>query len=147
MKKVIVFKTSISAAIFIIFLLQSCVATSTSVKSLENDDFKKHLPGLWEGSWFLTGSRSGKKRIHITKIDGKKVELTGYASGGDHWATTDEVYGRIEDSALLLTWPGAGLNGVNDRFKMIKDDSDNLILDGNFRSSHFYGTSQLTKVE
>ena len=147
MKQTIVLKTFIWCTFFIIFLLQSCAATSTSVTRIEDREFRKNLPGLWEGNWYLSAGRSGKKRIKIIRIYGDKVDLTGYASGGDHWAATDEVYGRIEDSALLLTWPGTGQNGVNDRFTMIKDDSNNLILDGNWRSSSFYGTSQLKKTE
>ena len=131
---------------FIIFLLGSCVATSTSVRRLEGIEFKKNLPGVWEGNWYLAG-RSGKKRINIIKIDGNKIDLTGYSSGGDHWADTEEVYGRIENSDLILRWPGAGLNGVNDRFTMIKDDSNNLILYGNWRSPKLFGTSQLKKIK
>ena len=131
---------------FIIFLLPSCTATSTSVRRLEGSEFKKNLPGLWEGNWYLAG-RSGKKRINIIKIDGNKVGLTGYSSGGDHWAGTDDVSGRIENSALLLTWPGVGLNGVIDRFTMIEDASNNLILDGNWRSPNLFGTSQLKKIQ
>ena len=147
MKQKIVFKTFILATFSIGFLLQSCIATSTSVRRLEGSEFNQNLPGLWEGNWYLAAGRSGEKRIKIIKIYGNKVDLTGYASGGDHWAATNEVYGRIEDSALLLTWPGGGLNGVNDRFTMMKDDSNNFILNGKWRSSHFYGTSQLKKIE
>ena len=132
--------------LFIIFLLQSCLSTPTSFRRLEGSEFKKNLPGLWEGNWYLAG-RSGKKRINIIKIDGNKVALTGFSSGGDHWAGTDDVYGRIDNSALLLTWPGAGLNGVIDRFTMIEDDSNNLILDGNWRSPSLFGKSRLRKIQ
>jgi hypothetical protein len=55
--------------LFIIFLLQSCLSTPTSGRRLEGSEFKKNLPGLWEGNWYLAG-RSGKKRINIIKIDG-----------------------------------------------------------------------------
>lgn len=131
----------------IIFLLQSCATTSTSVRRLESSEFEKNLPGLWEGNWRWSG-RSGKRHIHIIKIDGNRVVLTGYTSGGDYWAETDDVYGRIENSRLLLTWPLAGPNGVTDRYEMIKDDSDNFILDGIWQSPNSSsGTSQLKKMK
>ena len=141
-----VFKTFILGTFFIVFLLQSCVTTPTSVMRLEGSEFKKNLPGLWEGNWYWAG-RSGKRHIKIIKIDENKVELTGYTAGGDYWADTDEVSGRIENSALLLTWPSAGPNGVNDRYTMIRDDSNNLILDGIWRNPNSSGTSQLKKIE
>ena len=146
MNQTIVFKTSILATFFIVFLLQACVTTSTSVRLLENSEFKKNLLGRWEGSW-NGPSRTGKRHINIIKIDGNKVDLTGYTSGGDYWAETDEVYGRIENSRLLLTWPLAGPNGVDDRYRMIIDESNNLILDGNWRGPNSFGTSQLKKIE
>ena len=130
----------------LIIFLQSCVATSNSTRRLESVEFKENLPGLWEGRWNWSG-RSGKRRINIIKIDGTRVDLTGYTEKGSYWADTDEVYGHIENSALLLTWPQAGPNGVNDRYTMIKDDSNNLILDGIWRSSNSSGTSQLKKIE
>ena len=131
----------------IIFLFQSCATTPASFRSLESSEFEKNLPGLWEGNWRWSG-RSGKRHINIIRIDGDRVVLTGYTSGGDYWAETDEVYGRIENSRLLLTWPLAGPNGVNDKYKMIQDDSNNLILDGIWRSpGSSSGTSQLKKNE
>ena len=130
----------------IIFLFHSCAATSNSVRRLESNEFEKNLPGLWQGNWRWSG-RSGKRHINIIKIEGNKVILTGYTSGGDYWAETDDVYGRVENSRLLLTWPLAGPNGVNDRYTMIKDDSNNLILDGIWQSPNSSGTSQLKKIE
>jgi hypothetical protein len=141
-----VFKTFILGTFFIVFLLQSCVTTSTPVMRLEGSEFKKNLPGLWEGNWYWAG-RSGKRRINIIKIDRNKVELTGYTAGGDYWADTDEVSGHIENSALLLTWPLVGPNGVNDRYTMIRDDTNNLILDGIWRNPSSSGKSQLKKIE
>lgn len=141
-----IFKTFILGTFFIVFLLQSCVTTSTSVRLLENSEFKKNLPGRWEGSWNGPG-RTGKRHINIIKIDENKVDLKGYTSGGDYWAETDEVYGRTENSRLLLKWPLAGPNGVDDRYRMIIDESNNLILDGNWRGSNSFGTSQLKKTE
>ena len=131
---------------FMISLLQSCAATPDSVRRLENSEFEKNLPGLWEGNWRWSG-RSGKRHINIIKIDGNKVVLTGYTSGGDYWAETEDVYGRIENSRLWLAWPLAGPNGVTDRYTMTKDDSNNLILDGIWRSPNSSGTSQLKKIQ
>ena len=146
MKQTIVFKTFILAAFFNVLLLQSCATTPTSVRRLEGTEFIKNLPGLWEGNWRWAG-RSGKRSINIIKIDGNDVDLTGFTSGGDYWAATDDVHGRIENSALLLTWPLAGPNGVTDRYTMIKDDSNNLVLDGIWQSTNSSGTSQLKKIE
>jgi hypothetical protein len=146
LKQTIVFKTFIWATFFIIFLLQSCAATSTSVTRIEGREFRKNLPGLWEGNWHGPG-RAGKRHINIIKIDGDRVYLTGYTSGSDYSADTDEVYGLIENSTLLLTWPLAGHNGVNDKYKMIKDSSNNLKLYGTWRTSNVYGSSQLNKAE
>jgi len=131
---------------FILFLFQSCATTSTSVTRIEGREFKKNLPGLWEGYWNGPG-RTGKRHINIIKIDGDKVHLTGYTAKSDYSPDTDEVYGRIENSTLLLTWPLAGHNGVNDKYRMVKDDSNNLILNGTWRTSNFSGTSQLKKTE
>ena len=132
---------------FAIFLLQSCAATPTSVRFLESSEFEMNLPGLWEGNWRWSG-RSGKRHINIIKIDGNKVVLTGYTSGGDYWAETEDVNGHIYKSHLLLTWPSAGPNGVTDRYKMIKDDSDSLILDGIWQSPNSSsGTSRPKKVK
>jgi len=131
---------------FIIFLFQSCAATSTSVTRIEDREFRKNLPGLWEGYWHGPG-RTGKRHINIIKIDGNKVHLTGYTSGSDYSPDTDEVYGRIENSTLLLSWPLAGHLGVNDKYRMIKDGSNNLIFEGIWRTSNFSGKSQLKKTE
>jgi hypothetical protein len=132
--------------IFFIFLIQSCVATSPPVRRVESAEFKERLPGIWEGSWNWSG-RSGKRRIQIIKIDGNRVDLTGYTARGDYWADTDEVYGRIVNSALILTWPQAGPNGVSDRYTMLTDDASNLILDGIWRTPNSSGTSQLKKID
>ena len=141
-----VFKTFILGTFFIVFLLQSCAATPSSVRRLNSSEFEKNLLGQWEGKWRWSG-RSGKRHINIIKIDGNKVVLTGYTSGGDYWAETNDVYGRIENSRLLLTWPLAGPSGANDKYTMIKDNSNNLILDGIWRSPNSSGTSQLKKIK
>jgi len=70
---------------------------------------------------------SGEVRIEIIKIDGNKVNLTGYAQGGISATASDKVYGRIENSTLLLTWPD---QDCKDKYTMKRDDSNNLILDG-----------------
>ena len=129
-----------------LFLLHACATASAPVGRLESSEFEKNLPGLWEGNWRWSG-RSGTRHINIIKIEGNRVVLTGYTSGGDYWAETEDVYGRIENSRLLLTWPLAGPNGVDDRYTMRKDDSNNLILDGIWRSPNSSGTSRLKKIE
>ena len=113
---------------------------------LEGDDFKKNLPGQWEGKWYY-GVRSGNIRINILKIDGNKVNLTGFIQGSSVSASSDEVYGRLENSALLLTWPVAGEGGTNDKYEMKRDNSNNLILDGRWKDSSFTGKSVLKKIE
>ena len=132
--------------LFIIALFQSCATTSTSNTHIKGREFRKNLPGFWEGYWHGPG-RTGKKHINIIKIDGNKVHLTGFTARSDYSPDTDEVYGRIENSTLFLAWPLAGHNGVNDKYRMIKDSSNNLILEGIWRTSNFSGTSQLKKTE
>ena len=129
---------------FSIILLLSF--TSTSAMRLEGNDFKENLPGLWEGKWYW-GSESGKIRIKIIKIDGNKVHLTGFSEGDSVSADTEEVYGHLENTILLLTWPAAGMGGVNERYTMKRDDSNNLILDGSWTGSTSSGKSQLKKIE
>jgi hypothetical protein len=115
---------------------------------LEGDDFKKNLPGQWEGKWYY-GTRSGNIRINILKIDGNKVDLTGFMQGSAAFASSDEVYGRLENSTLLLTWPvaSAGGTGTNEKYEMKRDNSNNLILDGRWEDSSFAGKSVLKKIE
>ena len=112
--------------IFLFTLLHSCATTSTSVVHLEGDDFVKNLPGLWEGKWYYQSYWSGPERIKITGIDGNKVHLTGFYAATSNHPDTEEVYGRIENSTLFLTWP---VPEVEERYKMIKDDYNNLILE------------------
>ena len=130
---------------FFIILYLSC--TSTSVMRLEGKDFKENLPGLWDGNWSYRSGRSGPERIKIIKIDGNKVHLTGYSAGGTA-PGTDEVSGRIENSTLLLTWGSvAGSGECKDELRMIRDDSNNLILDGPFKCPGFNGKVRLKKTE
>ena len=130
-------KTNIGEGIFnltklvlflLIILVQSC--TSTSVMRLEGNDFKENLPGLWEGKWTYGAGHSDIERIKIIKIDGNKVHLTGLQGGGAAGSSTDQVYGRIENSTLLLTWPDATGGPCKEELRMIRNDSNNLILDG-----------------
>jgi hypothetical protein len=62
-------------------------------------------------------------------------------------ADTEEVYGSIENSTLLLKWPAAGSGGVDEKYTMNRDDSNNLILDGSWEGSTSSGKSQLKKIE
>ena len=127
---------------FIIFLQSYAFASDIR---LEGNDFKGNLPGLWEGNWTWI-SQSGKEHIKIIKIDGNKVHLTGYSEGGNY-PDTDEVYGRIENSTLLLTWPAAADSGCKEEYTMKRDDSNNLILDGHFKCGDIEGEVKLKKIE
>ena len=87
---------------------------------------------------------SGEVRIEIIKIDGNKVNLTGYAQGGISATASDKVYGRIENSTLLLTWPD---QDCKDKYTMKRDDSNNLILDGPSICGGMVERVQLKKIE
>ena len=129
---------------FIILLFQSCASTSTPVKNLEGSDFNENLPGLWEGNW-SAGAYSGKQHIKINKIDGNEVYLTGFAQGFSSVPDADEVYGSIENSTLLLTWPDSS---CREKYSMKKDDSNILILYGtSVCESVISGSVQLKKIE
>ena len=127
---------------FFIILVLSC--TSTSYMRLKGSDFEKNLPGRWEGYWSHHSGPKGKLRINITGIDGNKVHLTGYAQGGANVPDQDQVYGRVENSKLLLTWP---ISGGQEEYKMKRDDSENLILDGNWKGQTDSGKVRLKKIE
>jgi len=124
----IIHSTKYILFLLVIFLAQSCA--SISAIRLEGDDFKEKLPGLWDGYWSHQSGRSGKQRINITGIDGNKVHLTGLYVKTPNHPDSDEVYGRIEDSTLFLSWPIAE---VEEEYRMKRDDSNNLILEGNWK--------------
>ena len=126
---------------FFIILVLSC--TSTSYMRLEGSDFEKNLPGRWEGYWHFLNEK-GKIHIKIKGIDGNKVHLTGYAQGSANIGAQDQVYGRVENSKLLLTWP---ISGGQEEYKMKRDDSENLILDGNWKGQTVSGKVRLRKIE
>jgi hypothetical protein len=131
---------------FYIILLLSC--TSTSVMHLEGSDFNENLPGLWEGSWSYGAGRSDIVRLKIIKIDGNKVHLTGYNGGGGSGIDADEVYGRIENSTLLLTWPAAARGGCKNELTMIRDDSNNLRFVGHEKCKDGWSAKvRLKKIE
>jgi hypothetical protein len=113
---------------FSIILLLSC--TSTSVMRLEGSDFKENLPGLWDGRWSYGAGRYDIVRLKIINIEGDKVHLTGFNGGGGSGIDADEVYGRIENSTLLLTWITVVRGGCKQELTMIKEDSNNLRLVG-----------------
>ena len=144
-------KTNIGGCIFnftkyVLFLFTITVlsCTSTSLIRLEGNDFEKNLPGLWEGKWSAK-DHSGKQHINILKIDGNKVDLTGFAQGFGSFPDTDEVIGRIENSTLLITWPAIG---CKDNYTMKRDDSNNLILSGPSICEYAWTSSvQLKKIE
>jgi len=65
------------------------------------------------------------------------------------WDSFVEPYGPrsgydIENSALLLTWP---ISDVKEEYKMIRDDSNNLILDGLWKGNRSNGKVQLKKSD
>ena len=129
---------------FIIFVL-SC--TSTSVMRLEGNDFKENLPGRWEGKWIYGAGRSDIEWLKIIKIDGDKVHLTGYSGGGGSGIAADEVYGRIENSILYLTWTDTPEGICNEELSMIRDDSNNLVLDGLLKCGNWHAKVRLKKIE
>ena len=137
----------LTKCVLLLFFSSVPSCTSTSVMRIEGNDFKKNLLGRWDGNWSYQAGRSGRVNINITKIDGNKVHLTGYSAGGSV-PDTDEVYGRIENSTLLLTWPTAWRGGCKDELRMIRDDSDNLILDGSSKCVGLVdGKVRLKKIE
>jgi hypothetical protein len=115
---------------------------------LEGNDFKENLSGLWEGKWIYGAGRSDTAYIKIIKIDGNKVHLTGYLGGGGYGDDSDEVYGRIENSTLLLTWLGTVDAPCKDELRMIRNDSNNLILDGQLKCKGWWNPKvRLIKIE
>jgi hypothetical protein len=130
--------------IFFIILLPACA--SVSFERIEGSDFKESLPGLWEGSWKAT-AHQGNQYIKITKVEGSEVHLTGLMKGGATDPDTDEVYGRIENSMLLLTWPAALDSGCKEKYKMTRDASNKLRLDGNQVCGSYVSTVSLFKKE
>jgi len=130
---------------FIILLFQSCASTSTPVNNIVGSDFKDNLPGLWEGMWSSPSGLPGKEHLNITKIDGNEVFLTGFAEGGGSVPDADEVSGSIENSTLLLTWPGSN---CKEKYSMKKDASNNFILYGTYKcGTGNMGSVQLKKIE
>ena len=129
---------------FSIILLLSC--TSTSVMRLEGNDFEKNLPGLWKGKWIYGVGRSDIAYINIIKIGGNEVHLTGYLGGGGSGKDNDEVYGHIENSTLLLTWIGAG-DICKSELRMLRDDSNNFILNGPLQCGGWKAKVRLKKIE
>jgi hypothetical protein len=127
-------------------IISSLSCTSTSVIRLEGSDFEKNLPGLWEGKWSY-GSRWDYEEIKIIKIDGNKVHLTGYNGGGGGGSGSEEVYGRIENSTLFLTWPGTAGGVCKEEYNMKRNNSNNLILDGQQKCGGFSAKVRLKKIE
>ena len=150
-------KTSVGGCIFnftkyVLFLFTITVlsCTSTSLIRLEGNDFEKNLPGLWEGKWVWKGdggmTNSGKTGIKIIKIDGNKVNLTGYSETAKG-SLVDVINGHIENSTLLLTWPAAGESECEDILIMQRDDSNSLILEGPSECPKYTLKVQYKKIE
>ena len=129
---------------FLIILIQACA--STSGMRLEGNDFNENLPGRWEGYWRTDLlSAQATQGIKITKIDGSKVHLTGYANQ-PAGPPLSEVYGRVENSILFLTWK-APEGECEDEYIMKRDNSNNLILDGNYSCPQWSGKAKFKKIE
>ena len=133
------------ALFFFIILLQSCI--STSVMRLEGNDFKENLSGQWEGQWTYGPGRMDIYKINIIKTDENKVHLTGYLGGGGGGPGSDEVYGRVENSTLLLSWPAAWEGNCKDELRMTRNNSNNLILNGQLKCGGWVAKSRLKKIE
>jgi hypothetical protein len=131
--------------IFFIILLQACASTLTGTR-VEGSDFLENLPGLWEGSWRATANQ-GNQYIKIIKVEGSEVHLTGLSKGGATDPDTDEVFGRIENSRLLLTWPAMMDSGCKEKYTMSRDASNKLRLDGNQICGPYVSTVSLFKKE
>jgi hypothetical protein len=113
---------------------------------IEGNDFEENLPGRWEGHWKADlFSQSFKQGLIISKIDGSKVHLTGYANQSSG-PTLNEVYGRVENSILFLTWK-VPEGECEDEYIMKRDNSNNLILDGNYTCPQWSGKAKLKKIE
>lgn len=131
--------------IFFIILLHACASTPTGTH-VEGSDFKENLIGLWEGQWQNSGAQ-GSHKINIIKVEGNEVQLTGLLGGGGTQPDSDIVSGRIENETLLLTWPDVSEYDCNDKLKMMRDQSDNLMLNGSQRCGAYIGNVYLYKKE
>jgi hypothetical protein len=128
-----------------IILVVSCA--STSVMRLEGSDFQDNLPGLWEGKWTYGAGHSDIEYIKIIKIEGNKVHLTGYQGGGAQGIDADEVYGRIENSTLLLTWIPATGDPCKEELRMVRDDSNKFVLDGPLQCGGWKAKVRFKKIK
>ena len=129
---------------FIIILFLACA--STSGVRIEGNDFEENLPGLWKGQWSI-GAARGNQHIKIIKVEENEVHLTGLMEGGSAATDTDEVYGQIKNSTLLLTWPAATESGCKEKYVMRRDESNNLMLNGRFSCGSYNGDVNLNKIE
>lgn len=130
--------------VILFFVIFSQYALSSDLQ-IEGNNFKNNLTGRWEGKWTWI-AQEGKENLKIIKIEGNEVHLTGFQEGVNY-PHTDKVSGRIENSILLLSWPAAAENGCNQEFKMIRDDSNNLTLDGHWKCGETKGNVRLKKLE
>jgi hypothetical protein len=97
--------------------------------------------------WTYGAGRSDIYHLKIIKIDGNKVDLTGFFGGGGGGPGSDEVIGRIENSTLLLSWPAQWEGNCKDELRMIRDDSNNLKLDGQTKCGGWKAKVRLKKIE
>jgi hypothetical protein len=97
-------------------------------KRIEGRSFIDNLAGQWKGRRPYADDQYAIYQLKIIKIDGNKVHLTG-TRGTDTFDSGDnEVYGHVENSTLLLTWPISGGGQCKDELRMIKHNNDPLRL-------------------
>jgi hypothetical protein len=97
-------------------------------KRIEGRYFIDNLTGQWKGRWHYADGQYAIYQIKIIKIDGKKVQLTGSRGTDTSGSGADKVYGHVENSTVLLTWPIAGGGQCKDELRMTKHNSDQLGL-------------------
>ncbi|WP_297766323.1 tetratricopeptide repeat protein [uncultured Muriicola sp.] len=100
------------------------------VMRIEGRYFIDNLPDQWEGWLPLADGGSAKYKLKIAKIDGNKVQLTGFRGTDTLGNGYDEVYGHVENSTLFLTWPIAGGGQCKDELRITKlsDDPARLVV-------------------
>ena len=105
------------------------------------------MPGEWEGKWTYGPGRTDTYSLKIIKIDGNEVHLTGFFGGGGSGHDDTDVYGRIENSILLLTWPNTTEGQCKDELRIIRDTTNNLILVGQTQCGGWVAKLRLKKIE
>jgi hypothetical protein len=116
-------------------------------RRIEGRYFIDNLAGQWEGKWHYADGQYAIFQLKIIKIDGKRVQLTGSRGTDTSGSGADKVYGHVENSALLLTWPIAGGGQCIDELRMGKYNSDQLILVVQTQCEGWEARFSLKKIE